>query len=141
MGHVGPIPGPIPVVRQPWNLITTRQIRRALAYIVILGHPDPETQNRFYISASPPFGVSRAAQTHPNNKGRIRSKFQASARDQGCYYAIVNIVEYRWTVSRRDGTSIHSLNTGHEVGYEGYWGIILIGTRYEDEELPALSAQ
>jgi hypothetical protein len=31
--------------------------------------------------------------------------------------------------------------TGHEVGYEGYWGIILIGTRYEDEELPALSAQ
>lgn len=60
MGHVGPIPGPIPVVRQPWNLITTRQIRRALAYIVILGHPDPETQNRFYISASPPFGVSRS---------------------------------------------------------------------------------
>ena len=59
MGHVGPISGPIPVVRQPWNLYT-RQIRRALAYIIILGQPDPETRNRFYINASPAFGVSRS---------------------------------------------------------------------------------
>jgi hypothetical protein len=59
MGYVGPIPGPMPVVRQPWNLYT-RQIRRALAYIVILGQPDPETRDGFYINASSPFGVPRS---------------------------------------------------------------------------------